>query len=334
MEAAEILQQFEWLGDEFPHEAVAAAVERREEITPALLGILQQALDRRIPRGNEREYMAHLFAMYLLAQFRETRAYPLVVAIAMMSGDDLDEDFGDFVTTDLNSVLASVCGGDLDGIKAIIEREDADEWARGAALSSLPILVAAGIKTREEILDYFAVLYRGNLARTPKNETLWAELVCCTADLFPEELMQDIERAYDDGLVDTTVVLLEDVRDDLEKGKDQVLAKLSEDPNYRLIEDTADRFGSWACFHEIERLGDADDPDPWDDLEAEEDKEDEEFWDSPISDFEPSVFTETVRRTSPKIGRNDPCPCGSGKKYKKCCIGLAEGYSDFLSKSE
>lgn len=27
----------------------------------------------------------------------------------------------------------------------------------------------------------------------------------------------------------------------------------------------------------------------------------------------------TVRRTSPKVGRNDPCPCGSGKKYKNCC---------------
>ncbi len=27
----------------------------------------------------------------------------------------------------------------------------------------------------------------------------------------------------------------------------------------------------------------------------------------------------TVRRDSPKVGRNDPCPCGSGKKYKKCC---------------
>jgi hypothetical protein len=27
---------------------------------------------------------------------------------------------------------------------------------------------------------------------------------------------------------------------------------------------------------------------------------------------------ETVRRTEPKVGRNDPCPCGSGKKYKKC----------------
>jgi len=28
---------------------------------------------------------------------------------------------------------------------------------------------------------------------------------------------------------------------------------------------------------------------------------------------------EPYRREEPKIGRNDPCPCGSGKKYKKCC---------------
>jgi len=31
------------------------------------------------------------------------------------------------------------------------------------------------------------------------------------------------------------------------------------------------------------------------------------------------VAAEPVRRESPKVGRNDPCPCGSGKKYKKCC---------------
>ena len=28
---------------------------------------------------------------------------------------------------------------------------------------------------------------------------------------------------------------------------------------------------------------------------------------------------QQVRRASPKVGRNDPCPCGSGKKFKKCC---------------
>ena len=33
---------------------------------------------------------------------------------------------------------------------------------------------------------------------------------------------------------------------------------------------------------------------------------------------EGEVFPETVVREGPKVGRNDPCPCGSGKKYKKC----------------
>ncbi len=29
---------------------------------------------------------------------------------------------------------------------------------------------------------------------------------------------------------------------------------------------------------------------------------------------------QPVRRDTPRVGRNDPCPCGSGKKYKKCCL--------------
>ncbi len=32
-----------------------------------------------------------------------------------------------------------------------------------------------------------------------------------------------------------------------------------------------------------------------------------------------AMRVETVRRAQPKIGRNDPCPCGSGRKYKNCC---------------
>jgi preprotein translocase subunit SecA len=32
----------------------------------------------------------------------------------------------------------------------------------------------------------------------------------------------------------------------------------------------------------------------------------------------PDAKPTTVRRSQPKVGRNDPCPCGSGKKYKKC----------------
>ena len=32
-----------------------------------------------------------------------------------------------------------------------------------------------------------------------------------------------------------------------------------------------------------------------------------------------TVAPATVKRQGKKIGRNDPCPCGSGKKYKNCC---------------
>src|SRR6266704_852102 len=39
----------------------------------------------------------------------------------------------------------------------------------------------------------------------------------------------------------------------------------------------------------------------------------------------PRVFSRPLagmpRVTSMNAGRNDPCPCGSGKKYKKCCLG-------------
>jgi uncharacterized protein len=34
-----------------------------------------------------------------------------------------------------------------------------------------------------------------------------------------------------------------------------------------------------------------------------------------------TAFAPEARRNTDKVGRNDPCPCGSGKKYKKCCGG-------------
>lgn len=39
------------------------------------------------------------------------------------------------------------------------------------------------------------------------------------------------------------------------------------------------------------------------------------------------------RRTEAKIGRNEPCPCGSGKKYKNCCIKKSEYTIEYARKS-
>jgi uncharacterized protein YecA (UPF0149 family) len=38
-----------------------------------------------------------------------------------------------------------------------------------------------------------------------------------------------------------------------------------------------------------------------------------------MSRGEDTPAPKTVKHEGDKTGRNDPCPCGSGKKYKKCC---------------
>ena len=41
------------------------------------------------------------------------------------------------------------------------------------------------------------------------------------------------------------------------------------------------------------------------------------YWLARRGEHEPGA--RPVRRSEPRVGRNDPCPCGSGRKYKKCC---------------
>ena len=53
-------------------------------------------------------------------------------------------------------------------------------------------------------------------------------------------------------------------------------------------------------------------------------------WDSVLSEEKRKAIVKEFRlskqfiNNSPKVGPNDPCPCGSGKKYKKCCGRLAD----------
>ena len=269
---------------------------RREEVTLELLGILEGTVDRAAQLDAEGDYMAHLYAMFLLAQFRETRAYPLVVRFASLPGDLLDSLCGDFITEDLGQVLASVCGSELAGIQSLIENEDTDQWVRGAALSSLVTLVASGQKSRDEIVSYFAGLFRGKLVR--KWSHAWDTLVSYSSDLYPEELLGDIKKAYEDDLVDPGYIGFDDVERDLAMGKERILARLADNPHRRLVEDTVAEMGWWACFRE--------------------DRAKNTTRVAPNSKLSPTPSSR-ISRATPKVGRNEPCPCGSGKKYKKCC---------------
>lgn len=302
MEIDEIIEQFLWFDGKFKQEAVEAAVARRDEIIPELLLVLEEIADPELAAGLDAdgEYMAHLYAMFLLAQFRETRAYPLMVRIALLPSDLLESLFSDCITEYFGRVLASVCDGNLEGIQSIIENPDANEWVRGAALGSLVTLVSVGAKSREEIVSYFADLFRGKL--TDKNDVVWSELVAYSADLYAPELLGEIEKAYEQELVDPSFVGLDEVRGDIAEGEQRALDRLATDPNRRLIDDTIKEMQGWASFNEEENRKLKEETPALEPLNSQ--------WANSFTGF---------KRTTPKTGRNDPCPCASGKKYKKCC---------------
>ena len=278
MEIPQILQQLERATGWFPRSAVEAAIAQREEITPALLGILEHTVAHAEEvAGGEvyADYLAHLYAMLLLAQFREVRACPLVLQIAALPEDVLEDLCGEFVGEDLGRVIASVCGGEVDEIQSLIADLDADPPGRAAALDSLLILVATGQKRRDEVAAYFSGLYQGGLEREPS--FVWDALVSGSMDLSCTEQLADIEQAYSDELVDPEFIALRDVKEELALGPDAAQRAMAENPYFTLVNDVVREMSGWACFRD-KRSGAVD------------------------------------------VGRNDPCPCGSGKKYKKCCL--------------
>jgi hypothetical protein len=103
----------------FARAAVTEALARRDEIVPELLRILEAVADDPQRYAKEPDHMALTYAMFLLAQFRETRACPLLVRIFSAPGETAFDLVGETVTEDLCSILASVSGGDLNGMRGM-----------------------------------------------------------------------------------------------------------------------------------------------------------------------------------------------------------------------
>ncbi|NCA72054.1 MAG: DUF1186 domain-containing protein, partial [Sphingobacteriia bacterium] len=193
---------------------------------------------------------------------------------------------GDLVTEDLDRILAAVCGEDVDPIKGMIENRAVNEYVRSACLRVLVRLVARRELERESVVAYFRSLFNGTLER--EADVLWTSLVVVCCNLYPEELLPDIERAFDAGLVDTSFVGRDDVARVMSEGKEQALRVADRKGP---IEDTVSEMSWWACFREDDRK----------------------------AAHQAPTIAQGARGKAVKVGRNEPCPCGSGKKFKKCC---------------
>ena len=254
MELTEIIAELEENTGKFPRQAVVRAIEEREAITPILLETLEKWKDNLEALVELPDYLLHIYAMYLLAQFKETKAYPLIIEFFSAPGEITLDVTGDVVTEDLARILANVSNGNIEPVKQLIENTQINEYVRSAALRSLVVLVAQGVISRELVIEYFVELFTTRLEQERSSDQepafIWTTLVSNSAMLYPLQLKEHIDQAFESDLIELFFIRQEDVDYYLKLGKDATLEELRKDKHYSLIEDTISEMEWWYCFQE------------------------------------------------------------------------------------
>ncbi len=288
-------------GDPLRREALSAGENFRVELAAQCLAELERCVaDPKATAAGDVSFLMH--SLYLLAQWREASAWPAFRKLFSLPGDIAYDLLGDVITEGGSFLLAMVGGQHQDELRAMIEDEALDEYCRGACLEALTCLVAWGELPRAELVAYLRGLLTAKLRGVPANEHVLANVVSAACDLEAWELRPEIEAAYARGVVDEGFI-------DLEFFLDAQAGKAGQ---------------QWPAFCE--------DHPPVTDVAGLTEWLDEPFEENsplpgpvaPEVPLPPSLddrFIEVPQPfiAPPKIGRNELCPCGSGKKYKKCC---------------
>ena len=273
----------------FPHAAIALAHQYRDALAPHFLQVLEEVHEH--PKAFAGgDCMLHIFAMTLLACWRDKRAYEPLLAIARLPADDLEELYGDIIGEDFGRCLGSVFNGDARPLAALIADEQVSVWLRWGVMAGWCACVMEGDASADEFEA--ALLAAGAAAAQrlsaddmsdPDDETLLCAIVSQSAAFRPGALVEAARAWYAQGLVDPRSTTLAELEADLATPA----AVHLEDMRTRrqsFVTDVAEEIAWWASYTE------PDEPAP-------------------------------ARNRAPdghKVGRNDPCYCGSGLKFKKC----------------
>lgn len=242
----EILEAFEVFDGTYKRAQVDAALERQAEITPHLIRVLEDVLSNPHVYATNSKYYAHIYALVLLGHFKESRAHPVIVELFSLPPDLPHQLFGDLVTETLPIVLLRTCNGSMDRIKSLALNKQAYDYCRGSALKAMVFAVADGMVPREEVLAFFGSLFTGDEAHP--HSSFWSQLAGCVYELYPQELMRVIEKAYQDGLIAPGYIGYADFERALKGSKEQALNRVKEEIRRRSPDNVHDYMSWWACF--------------------------------------------------------------------------------------
>jgi hypothetical protein len=289
MTAAEVLESL--AGDE--HDRIDDALVSADALADALLQPLLDAVEVGIRApADATQQQANLFsyALYILARWREPRGYDAVVRWLSLPAEQPFEIAGDIVTQDGGRILASVFSGDMAPIKALILNREANEYGRAAGVRALALLAVWAEVPRQSILDTMAWLVsEAGMEREPN--AAWDDVASSCVDIEASEMLPHLRRAYDEGLIDPRFISREELEEAATADGSNIEYMRDRWPP---IDDVADATAWW-------------------------DREDAHTGDDVAGDDGGHLEVQQPFRAPPKVGRNEPCPCGSGKKFKKCC---------------
>jgi hypothetical protein len=290
-----------------PNLAVAMCTLRFDESGPALREILARAaLGEALSENDARLAFRGL---HVLGGARDDRAFQALMLLLRRPIDDLDDLLGDAITETLPKIVAGVYDGDLDLLLQMIADPDVDEFVRGALFGAATFLAWEGRIDREAFRRFLERFDSDGLAE--KGDQAWVGWQEAIALLGLRSLQPIVHQAFRDGRIDKSAIVPEAFDAELDEAE-------------RAPEDGA-RFKD-------ARLGDVDDVleeleriDTIEEVTFEEfdERNERDGWDEWDDGASPDVWNPAqapVTNPLRAVGRNDPCPCGSGKKFKKCCL--------------
>jgi hypothetical protein len=318
MDPLQILQALNERG-RLPVEAIREARAKREAIVPLVL----QDIDEFIATGRTRIGEDALFlAFHLLGEWRETTAYRPLANLLRLPGDALESVLGDAVTMTAHRVMAAVFDGDPAPLHAIVRDETADEFIRSGMIHALVMLTLSGAIPRAETTAFLRDCY--DRLQPREGCFVWDGWQHAVAWLGLVELKPLVQKVFARGWIDSSWLSFQDFEEDLNHAIAYPDAPpLADDSELTPFDDTIAELEHWACFQPKSARDDESDVFESDDLESDDvfDSDDLES-DNASTGWLPNHVPK--RNPFRHVGRNDPCPCGSGKKFKKCCLGKDE----------
>jgi hypothetical protein len=241
------------------------------------------------------------FIFHLLGEWREKAAYRPLARLLRLTRPEVDRIFGDGITTTSHRVMAAVFDGDPQPLYDIILDTSADEFIRAGMYEALAMVTLRGELDRARAGRFLRDAF---IEIRPQAECyVWVGWQSAIAMLGMSDLIMLVRKAFDRGFIDSHILGFDDFEEDLRRGIERPGEPCRpDDRDGTLFGDTIEELSWWYCFSEQYRV-------------------DQERWRRQAEANR--ARSQRLENPFKGIGRNDPCPCGSGKKFKKCCLATA-----------